>query len=82
MDIGDSFQNTTDGIFDFLPNLLGFFVILLVGFIVAKVVSGVIELLQKLNVDQKLQESSSGSTSTPPSRAPRRAAGSPKSSSG
>lgn len=59
MDIGDSFQNTTDGIFDFLPNLLGFLVILLIGFIIAKVVSGVIrKLLQKVGVDRKLQESS------------------------
>ena len=53
MDIGDSFQNTTDGIFDFLPNLLGFLVILLIGFIVAKVVSGVVrKLLEKVHVDK------------------------------
>jgi hypothetical protein len=59
MDIGDSFQNTTDGIFDFLPNLLGFLVILLVGFIVAKVVSGLVRtLLDKAHVDRRLQESS------------------------
>ena len=59
MDIGDSFQNTTDGIFDFLPNLLGALLILLIGYIVAKVVAGVVrKLLQKMHVDQKLQESS------------------------
>ena len=59
MDIGDSFQNTTDGIFDFLPNLLGFLVILLVGYVVAKVVSGVVrKLLEKVHVDEKLHESS------------------------
>ena len=29
MDIGNSFQNATDGFFAFLPNLLGFLVILL-----------------------------------------------------
>jgi hypothetical protein len=59
MDLGDSFENTTDGIFDFLPNLLGFLLILLIGFVVAKVVSGVIgKLLQKANVDRKLHESS------------------------
>ena len=59
MDIGDSFQNTTDKIFDFLPNLLGFLVILLIGFIIAKVVSGVIRtVLQKVHVDRKLNESS------------------------
>jgi MFS family permease len=59
MDLGDSFENTTDTIFGFLPNLLGFLLILLIGFIVAKVVSGVIrKLLEKTNVDQKLHESS------------------------
>ena len=59
MDIGDSFQNTTDGIFDFLPNLLGALLILLVGYIVAKVVSGVgRKLLDKLHIDSKLQSSS------------------------
>ena len=59
MDIGDSVQNTTDGIFDFLPNLLGFLVILLVGFIVAKVVGGIVaSCWRRCNVDQKLNESS------------------------
>ena len=61
MDIGDSFQNTTDGIFDFLPNVLGFLVILLVGFFIAKVVGGIVRtLLEKVNVDRKLGESSAG----------------------
>lgn len=59
MDIGESFQNTTDGIFAFLPNLLGFLVILLVGFIIAKVISGLVgKLLEKAHLDQRLQESS------------------------
>jgi hypothetical protein len=59
VDIGDSFQNTTDGIFDFLPNLVGFLLILLIGFIVAKVVSGIVrKLLEKLQLDQRLRDSS------------------------
>jgi hypothetical protein len=59
MDIGDSFQNATDGLFDFLPNLIGFLVILLVGYVVAKVVSSVVgKLLDKLHVDRRLHESS------------------------
>ena len=59
MDIGDSFQNTTDGIFDFLPNLLGFLLILLVGYIVAKVVSGIVgKILDRVHIDRRLQESS------------------------
>jgi Conserved TM helix len=58
MDIGDSFQNTTDGIFDFLPNLLGFLVILLVGYVVARLVATAVrKMLEKLNVDRRLHES-------------------------
>lgn len=59
MDIGDSFQNTTDGIFDFLPNLVGFLLILLVGYIISKVVAGVVRtLLEKVHIDRRLNESS------------------------
>lgn len=59
MDIGDSFQNATDSIFGFLPNLIGFLIILLVGYIIAKVVAGVVgKLLDKLHLDGRLHESS------------------------
>ncbi len=59
MDIGDSFQNTTDGFFDFLPNLLGFLLILLIGYIVARVVAGVVgKLLERVGIDQRLHQSS------------------------
>jgi uncharacterized membrane protein len=59
MDIGDSFQNTTDGIFAFLPNLVGALLILLVGYIIAKIVSGIVgKLLDKVHIDQRLAESS------------------------
>ena len=59
MDIGDSFQNTTDKIFDFLPNLLGFLLILLIGYIVAKLVAAAVRaVLQKVDIDRKLNESS------------------------
>jgi hypothetical protein len=59
MDIGDSFQNATDGIFDFLPNLLGFLLILLIGYLVAKVVSRIVRtLLLKVHLDERLHESS------------------------
>jgi small-conductance mechanosensitive channel len=58
MDIGDSFQRTTDKFFDFLPNLLGFLIILLVGYIIAKLVSkAVSKLLEKAGVDRRLHES-------------------------
>jgi hypothetical protein len=59
VDIGDSFQRTTDGIFDFLPNLVGFLLILLVGYLVSKVVAGIVRtLLGKLHLDRRLHESS------------------------
>lgn len=59
MDIGDSFQNTTDGIFDFLPNLVGFLLILLVGYIISKVVAGLVgKILEKVHIDRRLHESS------------------------
>jgi small-conductance mechanosensitive channel len=58
MDIGDSFQNATDTFFGFLPNLLGFVVLLVIGYIVAKVVYGLLrKLLQKAGLDRHLQSS-------------------------
>lgn len=59
MDIGDSFQNATDGIFEFLPRLVGFLLILLVGYIISKVVAGLVgKILEKAHVDRRLHESS------------------------
>ena len=60
MDIGDSFQNATDSFFEFLPNILGFLVILIIGFIIAKVVAGLVrKVLEKAGVDQRLRQSDS-----------------------
>ena len=58
MNLGDSFQNATDSFFEFLPNLLGFLVILLVGYIVARLAATAVQkLLEKSGIDQKLHES-------------------------
>jgi Mechanosensitive ion channel, conserved TM helix len=58
MDINDSVQRAFDKLFEFLPNLLGALLLLLVGFIMAKVVQGVVKkLLQTLGVDEKLRSS-------------------------
>jgi small-conductance mechanosensitive channel len=58
MDIGDSIQRAFDRFFEFLPNLLGSLVLLLIGFIIAKVLQGVVrKLLEKLGVDEKLRSS-------------------------
>jgi hypothetical protein len=56
--VGDSFQRTLDNLFGFLPNILGFLVILVVGYIVAKIVQGIVTKgLQKAGLDRHLQES-------------------------
>jgi uncharacterized membrane protein YgcG len=58
MDIGRSFNRAWEGFFGFLPNLLGFLVILLVGYLVAKLVATAVQkILEKTGVDQKLHES-------------------------
>jgi hypothetical protein len=59
--IGDSLQQGFDSFFGFLPNLLGFLVILVVGYIIAKVVKGVVvKLLQKAGLDKALHSGHSG----------------------
>ena len=58
MDIDDSVQRFFDKLFEFLPNLLGALLLLLVGFIIAKVLQGVVKkLLQKIGIDEKLRSS-------------------------
>jgi hypothetical protein len=58
MDIGESFNTAWERFFGFLPNLLGFLVLLLIGFIVAKLVSTAVQkALEKTGLDRKLQES-------------------------
>lgn len=58
MNIKDSFQNALDGLIGFLPNLLGFLILLLVGFIVAKVVAAAVrKVLEGIGLDQHLHES-------------------------
>lgn len=58
MDIENSFQEALDDLVGFLPNLLAFLVLLLVGFIVAKVLAAAVrKVLEKLGVDRRLRES-------------------------
>jgi hypothetical protein len=58
MDASDSFQGALDNLVGFLPNLLGCLLLLLVGYIIAKIVAGVIaKALQKLGLDRQLHES-------------------------
>ena len=59
--VGDSLQQGFDRFFGFLPNLLGFIVILVVGYIVAKIVKGIIgKVLEKVGLDKALHESQAG----------------------
>jgi small-conductance mechanosensitive channel len=58
MDFGNSVQQGFDRFFAFLPNLLGFIVILIVGYVIARVVAGITgKALEKLGLDRRLHES-------------------------
>jgi hypothetical protein len=59
--IGDSVQQALDSFFGFVPNILGFLVILLIGFIIAKVArKAIATLLQKIGLDRALHKSDAG----------------------
>ncbi len=56
--VSDSVQKGLDTFFNFLPNLVAFLVILIIGYIVAKVVKAVVtKVLQKAGLDKHLHES-------------------------
>jgi hypothetical protein len=58
VNIGESFNRAWEGFFGFLPNLLGFLVILLIGYIVARLLKAATQkVLEKAGLDQKLRES-------------------------
>jgi Mechanosensitive ion channel, conserved TM helix len=59
--IADSLQNGLDAFIGFLPNLIGFLVILIVGFIIARIVKGIVAKgLEKLGVDKALHSGQMG----------------------
>ena len=58
MDLKKTLQDGISEIVAFLPNLIAFLVILLIGFIVAKVVAGIVrKLLEKTGVDEHVRKS-------------------------
>lgn len=58
VDVGRSFQQSLNSFFAFLPNLLAFIVILVIGYIVAKIIKTLVSKgLQKVGLDSRLQES-------------------------
>jgi hypothetical protein len=59
--VGDSVQQALNSFFGFVPNILGFLVILLIGFIIAKIAKKAIAtLLQKIGLDRALHTSDAG----------------------
>src|SRR3954471_7854399 len=61
VNVGDSLQQAFNSFFGFLPNLLGFLVILVIGYIVARVVKGVlIKVLEKVGLDRALHSGQTG----------------------
>ena len=63
MNIDDSLQQAADSFFGFLPNLLGCLVLLLVGYIIAKVVAGLVRKgTESAGLDRRLAETDSGRT--------------------
>ena len=59
--IGDSLQQGFDSFFGFLPNLIGFLVILIIGYVIAKVVKGLlVKVLQRAGLDKALHSGHSG----------------------
>jgi Conserved TM helix len=59
--IVDSLQQGLDAFIGFLPNLIGFLAILIVGFIIARVVKGIVgKGLEKLGVDRALHSGQMG----------------------
>jgi hypothetical protein len=59
--IGDSVQQGLDNFFAFVPRLIGFLLILLIGYIVAKVVKSVLtKVLQRVGLDHAMHSGSTG----------------------
>src|SRR3954465_5473888 len=59
--IGDSVQQGLDNFFAFVPRLIGFLLILLIGYIVARIVKGVLtKVLERVGLDHALHTGSTG----------------------
>jgi Conserved TM helix len=59
--VAQSLQQALDGLLGFIPNLIGFLIILAVGFLIARAVKAIVTtLLQKVRLDQALHSGQSG----------------------
>jgi hypothetical protein len=61
VDVGNSIQQSLDAFFAFIPKLVGFLIVLAIGYIIARVVKGVVtKLLDKVGIDHALHSGSAG----------------------
>jgi len=61
VEIGDSIQQGLDSLIGFLPNILGFVVILAVGYLIAKIVKRIVaRVLEHVGLDRTLHSSDAG----------------------
>jgi hypothetical protein len=61
VEVGDSLQRGLDNLIGFLPNLIGFLIILAVGYVIARVVKGIVtKLLEKVGTDRAIHSGSTG----------------------
>jgi len=59
--VASSLQRALDGLLGFLPNLLGFLIILVVGYFIARLVKGILtKALEKVGVDKALHSGPAG----------------------
>jgi hypothetical protein len=73
---GDKFRNGFEGFFDFLPNLIGFLAVLVIGYFVAKLVAGAVtKLLRRAELDRTLTEGQGGQYVSKVTRSPSRLLG-------
>src|SRR5215217_4667527 len=62
VDIGSSIQQGLDAFFAFIPRLLGFLIVLLIGYIVARIVKTVlVKVLDRVGLDHAMHSGSVGS---------------------
>src|ERR671916_202306 len=61
VEVGDSLQRGLDNLIGFLPKLIGFLIILAIGYIIARVVKGLVtKLLEKIGTDRAIHTGNTG----------------------
>src|SRR5919108_4071396 len=61
VEVGDSLQRGLDNLIGFLPNLIGFLIILAIGYVIARVIKGLVtKLLEKIGTDRAIHTGSTG----------------------